>query len=115
MFCKMSFLTSEIYLKAIFCICQGFLHQPKILILPVLQLEYNKTCYIEFVLVKTICQVVKNQSRLNEYSRFLSYVKQTFWRWLQVDRKEYTSASLQNDCKYIIPGNNKYLAARVQI
>ena len=46
-FCEMLFFPSQIYLNAIFNTTQNFLYQLRFFILPVLLLNWNKTCCID--------------------------------------------------------------------
>ena len=78
-FKKCFFFSSKIYFKVIFYITQGnflyYITQLKILILPTLLLKWNKTCCIEFFLVKILVSFVKLLNiNLEKYSLFLSHV-----------------------------------------
>ena len=79
--------------------------------LPVLLLNWNKTCCIDlfsssFVKLLNI--------RLDECSLFLSHLKSVFL--IVIGREQnYTSASLQEDHKSVISWNCKCPAAQVQI
>ena len=64
MFREMFFFSSQIFLKEIFCIAQGFLYKIKILILQVLLLKWNKRSCIDLFKIS-----------LGKYSLFLSHVK----------------------------------------
>ena len=61
-FCEMFFLPSQIYLKAIFCTTQNFLYQLRFTILPVLLVNWNKTCCIDLSF-RQFCQVTEHQAR----------------------------------------------------
>ena len=113
---KCHFFLHKFISRQFLYIVQGFLYQLKILILPVLLLKWNKTCCIEFCLVKVFVSLVKLLIiSLDEYCIFLGHLKSVFQQWSGVNRKEYTSTSFQGDQKYIISCDRRYPAAQVQI
>ena len=105
MICKMFFFLQK-YLKEIFYIVRGFYMLTKILNTARLLLKWNKTCCIEFSLVKIFVSFVKLLSiSLNKFSHFQG---QVFLTMIASEQKRLVLLS-----RMII--NNFVLTANIQL
>ena len=79
-----------------FLYCPRFFTLTKILILSAFLLKWNKTCYIEFFLIKIFISFVKLlNSSLGEYSLFLSHVKWSFLMTIASKQKRQYQSQYQ--------------------
>ena len=71
----MFFFPSQIYLKPTFYTAQNFLYQLRFFVLPVLLLNWNKTCCIDLFLARFVKLL---NIRLDECSLFLGHLRSVF-------------------------------------
>ena len=94
-FCEMFFFPSQIHLKTTFYTAQNFLYQLRFFILPILLLNWKKTCCMD-LFFHQFCQVIEHQAR--RVQSFSQSFKISFL--IVIGREQnYTSASLQEDHK----------------
>ena len=109
-FAKCSFFLHK-FISRQFYTNENFLYQLSFFMLPILLLNWNKTCCID--LFSTSFVKLLN-IRLDDCSLFLSHLKSVFL--IVIGREQnHISASLQEDHKSVISCNHKCPAAQVQI